>query len=118
MNARALRAVLLSDPDVIRFVNENFIPCWQMVRPVPQITIEFGDGRKLKRTLGGNTVIEICLPDGRVVDAFPGLYTPEDFLSEAGPTPELGRKLGPRPTDHVVAEQGGAWPQAPPTPAP
>ena len=46
--------MLLSDPDVIRFVNENFVACWQMVRPVPQVTIDFGDGRRLRRTLGGN----------------------------------------------------------------
>jgi hypothetical protein len=97
--------VLLSDPEVIRFVNENFVACWQMVRPVPQVTIEFGDGRKLKRTLGGNTVMEICLPDGRVVDAFPGLYVPEDFLKEAGQSLELVRELGPsRMTDRVAAE--------------
>src|SRR5437763_15826444 len=94
-----------------------------MVRPVPQVTIDFGDGRKLKRTLGGNTVIEICLPDGRVVDAFPGLYTPEDFLSEAGQTLELVRKLGTEPADDAVAGRVIAWDKArltapPATPAP
>jgi hypothetical protein len=104
--------VLLSDPDVIRFLNENFIPCWQMVRRVPQITIEFGNGRKLKRTLGGNTVIEICRPNGQVVDAFPGLYTPEDLLNEAGQTLELLRRLGPAQKDSAVAEQVVAWHQA------
>jgi hypothetical protein len=85
--------VLLSDTQVARFVNENFVACWQMVRPVPKVTIDFGDGRRLKRTLGGNTVIEICLPDGRVVDALPGLYTPEDFLKEAGETLTFVRTL-------------------------
>ena len=104
--------MLLSDPDVVRFVNENFVPCWQMVRPVPQVTIDFGDGRKLKRTLGGNTVIEICLPDGRVVDAFPGLYTPEDFLSEATQSLELAQKLGAGPAGPATAEQVAAWHRA------
>jgi hypothetical protein len=102
--------VLLSDPDVIRFVNENFVPCWQMVRPVPQITIEFGNGRKLRRTLGGNTVIEICLSSGSVVDAFPGLYTPEDFLGEAGQTLEMVRTLDAAQPD--AAEQVAAWHKA------
>src|SRR2546422_6574411 len=83
-----------------------------MVRPVPQVTIEFGDGRKLKRTLGGNTVMEICLPDGRVVDSFPGLYTPEDLLKEAGETLELVRKLGAGPADDRVTAQVIAWHQA------
>jgi hypothetical protein len=104
--------VLLSDPDVIRFVNENFIPCWQMVRPVPQVTIEFGDGRRLQRTLGGNTIIEICLPDGRVVDSYPGLYTPGDLLNEVGQALELVRTLRPSPTDDGVAAQVSAWHRA------
>src|SRR6266576_694152 len=89
-----------------------------MVRPVPQVTIDFGDGRKLKRTLGGNTVIEICLPDGRVVDAFPGLYTPEDFLSEAGPTLEMVRKLTFGPADPAGSEEVAAWHRARLTAAP
>jgi hypothetical protein len=101
--------VLLSDPEVIRFVNENFIACWQTVRPVPQVTITFGDGRTLKRTLGGNTVIEICLPDGRVVDSYPGLYTPEDLLKEAGQTLELVRTLGPDPSEDAITGQVVAW---------
>jgi hypothetical protein len=101
--------VLLSDPEVIRFVNENFIPCWQMVRPVPRVTIEFGGGRKLTRTLGGNTVIEICLPGGQVVDSFPGLYTPEDLLKEAGQTLELVRTLALEKLDGAVAERVIAW---------
>src|SRR5205807_4692007 len=83
-----------------------------MVRPVPQVTIDFGDGRKLKRTLGGNTVMEICLPDGRVVDAFPGLYTPEDLLKEAGQTLELVRSLRLGPADDTVGAQVIAWHQA------
>jgi hypothetical protein len=101
--------VLLSDPEVARFVNENFIPCWQMVRPVPRVTIEFGDGRKLTRTLGGNTVIEICLPDGQVVDSFPGLYTPEDLLKEARQTLELVRNLDSVRGSEAVTEQVIAW---------
>jgi hypothetical protein len=101
--------VLLSQPDVIRFVNENFIPCWQMVRPVPQVTIDFGDGHKLKRTLGGNTIIEIRLPEGPVVDSFPGLYTPDDFLKEAGQTLELVRMLRATPVATDVAARVMEW---------
>src|SRR5215218_8067948 len=83
-----------------------------MVRPVPQVTIEFGDGRKLKRTLGGNTVIEICLPDGQVVDSFPGLYTPEDLLNEAGQTLALVRTLRPAEADDAIAAEVIDWHKA------
>lgn len=58
------------------------MPCWESVRPVPKVTIDFGDGRVMKRTLTGNTVMYVCRPDGRVVDALPGVYTPDDFLAE------------------------------------
>jgi hypothetical protein len=98
-----LRAVLLSDTRVISFIRENFVACWQSVRPVPKVTIDFGNGKTLKRTLGGNTVIEVRLPDGRVVDAFPGLYTPEDFLKEAGETLALVRSLEPGSTEESAA---------------
>jgi len=79
--------VLLSDPDVVRTLNERVVAYWESVRPVPKVTIDFGDGRVLHRTLGGNTVMLLCLPDGRVLDAFPGIYAPRDFL------PALERSL-------------------------
>jgi hypothetical protein len=81
-----LRAVLLSNPEVASFINKEFVPVWESIRPVPKVTIDFGDGRVLKRTLQGNTVMYICLPDGRVIDALPGVYTAQDFLSEVKTT--------------------------------
>jgi hypothetical protein len=75
--------VLLSDPKVAEFIGKEFVPVWEEVRPVPQVTIDFGNGKKLQRTLGGNTVMYLCLPDGRVADVFPGVYTPDAFLPAA-----------------------------------
>lgn len=74
--------MLLSDPSVIELINSTFVPVWESVRPVPKVTIDFGNGHILKRTLQGNTVMYACLPDGRVVDALPGVYTPLQFISE------------------------------------
>jgi hypothetical protein len=104
--------VLLSDTQVIQFVNDNFVACWQMVRPVPQVTITFGNGKTLKRTLGGNTTFEVCLPDGRVVDAFPGLYVPADFLAEAGRTLQFVRTLKSGKTDAAVTAAVIDWHKA------
>jgi hypothetical protein len=109
---------LLSDTRVIQFINANFVPCWQSVRSVPRVTVDFGDGRKLERTLGGNTLIEICLPDGRVIDAFPGLYTPEDFLSEARPTLDFARTLDAARPEGELAAMVIAWHRARSAPAP
>lgn len=59
----------------------DFVLAWHKIRPAPKVTIDFGDGRTLQRTLKGSTVIYVCRPDGTVVDAYPGIYTPEDFLA-------------------------------------
>lgn len=74
--------MLFSDPEVQEFLEERFVLTWNEVRPVPKVEIDFGDGKKLTRTLMGNTVIYVCRPDGTVVDALPGIYTPRDFLKE------------------------------------
>ncbi len=75
--------MLLSNPEAAAFISKNFIPCWQSVRPVPKVTIDFGDGRVMRRTLKGNTVFYVVTPEGRVVDALPGVYTPSDFIAVA-----------------------------------
>ena len=67
-------------------LQDRYVLCWQSVRDVPKVTIDFGGGKVLERTLKGNTAFYLCRPDGRVVDILPGVYTPEDFLSELGRT--------------------------------
>jgi hypothetical protein len=52
---------------------------WQSVRPVPKVTIDFGDGRRIERTLTGNSVHVVLDRDGRPVDALPGLFSPDVF---------------------------------------
>lgn len=79
--------MLLSDA---RFANatSGYVLGWQNVRPAPKVTIDFGNGRRLQRTLKGSTVLYLCRPDGSVVDAYPGVYTPADFdalLNESKP---------------------------------
>jgi hypothetical protein len=97
--------VLLSDPQVVRFLSTEVVPCWETVRPAAKVTIDFGDGRTLKRTLMGNTVLSLCLPDGSAVDAFPGVYTPSDFLSETRKSLEFLRKCG----DVISSAQVRDW---------
>lgn len=74
--------MLLSDAKVAKFLDDNFVLCWNSVRPAPKVTIDFGNGKKLERTIKGNTAFHLCLPDGRVVDSLPGVYGPKDFLNE------------------------------------
>jgi hypothetical protein len=74
--------VLFSDPRVSQFVRDQFVAAWDAVRPVPIVEIDFGNGRKLKRTLNGNVATLVCAPDGRVVDVIPGLNSPEAYLKD------------------------------------
>ena len=80
-NSRLFREVLYPDAAVNRHLREHFILHWKSVRPVPVMTIDYGDGRKLKRTITGNSAHYVLDSKGRVIDCLPGLYTPEKFLA-------------------------------------
>jgi hypothetical protein len=47
---------------------------------VPRITIDFGDGRKLERTITGNSIHYVLDSSARPIEALPGLYGPQAFL--------------------------------------
>jgi hypothetical protein len=80
--------VLLSDPGVKDFLANQVVPTWQSIRSAPKVKIDFGNGKVMERTLKGNTVLYLCKPGGEVIDAFPGVYTPADFLAEVQPAME------------------------------
>ncbi len=79
-NSRFFRTTLYANEEVSKALRDRYILHWQSVRPVPKVTIDFGDGRKLERTLTGNSIHYILDSDGRVIDALPGLYGPNAFL--------------------------------------
>jgi hypothetical protein len=92
-NSRFFRAILYPDPAVSALLREHFILHWKSVRPAPRVTIDFGDGRKLERTLTGNSIHYILDGDGRPLDAIPGLYGPKAFLSELARAENLFRLI-------------------------
>ncbi len=79
-NSRFFRTILYSNAEVSKMLRERFILHWQSVRPAPRVTIDFGDGRKLERTLTGNSIHYILDTNGVPIDALPGLYGPAAFL--------------------------------------
>jgi hypothetical protein len=81
-NSRFFRTTLYPNAEVSRYLREHFILHWQSVRPVPRITIDFGDGRKIERTITGNSVHYILDTGGELIDALPGLYGPKAFLQQ------------------------------------
>lgn len=79
-NSRFFRTALYANKEVSTYMREHFVLAWSSERPVPKITIDFGDGRKLERTITGNSVHYVLDSNGIIVDALPGLYGPGAFL--------------------------------------
>jgi len=79
-NSRYFRTSLYANKEVSDVLRERFVLHWQSVRPVPKVTIDFGDGRKLERTVTGNSAHYVLSADGYPIDVLPGLYGPQWFL--------------------------------------
>src|SRR6478735_5042072 len=47
-NSRFFRTALYSNKDISDYLRVNFVLHWQSERPVPRVTIDFGDGRKIQ----------------------------------------------------------------------
>jgi hypothetical protein len=79
-NSRFFRTALYPNAGVSQLLRDRFILHWQSERPVPKVTIDFGDGRKLEQTLTGNSIHYVLDSDGRPIEAIPGLYSPQAFI--------------------------------------
>jgi hypothetical protein len=79
-NSRFFRTALYPNAAVSQLLRDRFILHWQPERPVPKVTIDFGDGRKLEQTITGNSIHYILDSEGRPIDAIPGLYSPQAFM--------------------------------------
>jgi hypothetical protein len=79
-NSRFFRTTLYANAEVSQYLRDHFVLHWKSVRPVPRVTIDFGDGRKLERTITGNSIHYVLDAQGRPIDALPGLYGPQAFV--------------------------------------
>jgi hypothetical protein len=55
-NSRFFRRTLYPEPRINRVLRERFVLHWESVRPVPIVTIDFGNGKKLVKPITGNSV--------------------------------------------------------------
>ena len=76
-----------------KFLRENFVLYWSSERPVPRVTIDYGDGRKLERTTTGNSAHYVLDAAGRVIDVLPGLYAPAVFRGELTRSVQLAQRV-------------------------
>lgn len=93
---------MFSNNKIARYINENFEASWKSLRPVPKVSIDFGNGTIVKRTLNGNIATFICTPDGTVLDIVAGMYEPEDFLKRLQQAKSLYNEM---PADLTVRQQ-------------
>ncbi|RYG69171.1 hypothetical protein EON80_10295 [bacterium] len=78
-NSRFFRVLLYANTQINPILRDKFILHWSSERPVPVMTIDFGDGRKIKQTMTGNSAHYLLDETGRPLDVLPGLYSPQDF---------------------------------------
>lgn len=102
-NSRFFRTTLYSNAEISKVLGDRFILHWKSVRPVPKVTIDFGDGRKLERTLTGNSIHYVLDADGQVIDALPGLYGPKAFLRELDRAETMTKKVMTVPREERAA---------------
>jgi len=93
-NSRFFLTALYSNHDVSQMLRDRFVLHWATERPAPLITIDFRDGRTIKRTVTGNSLHYVLDAEGRVVDAIPGLYGPQAFASAVARAGEVALLTG------------------------
>ena len=74
--------MLFSSDAVAKAMADQFEPVWVSVRDVPLVTIDFGGGKTITRTLNGNVATYALHPDGTVLDILPGIYQPEEYVKQ------------------------------------
>ena len=92
-NSRFFRVMLYSDESIASILRERYVLHWSSERPVPQVTIDMGDGRKIRQTITGNSVHYLLDEDGNVLDALPGLYSPAAFRMQIAEWLSLDRSV-------------------------
>ncbi len=79
-NSRFFRTVLYANAEVSEYLRDHVVLHWRSERPVPVVSVDFGDGRMIRTTVTGNSAHYILDETGRPLDALPGLYGPQPFL--------------------------------------
>jgi hypothetical protein len=93
-NSRYFRVALYANRELSKFLRESFVLHWSSERPVPKVTIDYGDGRTIHRTLKGNSAHYVLDANGRPIDVLPGLYAPSVFHDELMSALRLFSELG------------------------
>jgi hypothetical protein len=99
--------VLFSDAKVSAYINQHFEPTWKSVRDVPIVTINFGNGKVVTRTLHGNVATYVTAANGDVLDILPGIYDPKTYIERMSELETLHKYVlqGDRKTQFDIYHQ-------------
>lgn len=122
-NSRFFRTALYPNHEVNRLLREKFVLHWSSERPAPVVTIDFRDGRIMKRTVTGNSLHYVLDAQGHVVEAIPGLWGPQAFARVVERAGALAREVSSLPErarrrrvasyhEQALGELREAWPSA------
>jgi len=78
-NSRFFRTVFYKNRSINRLLRDRYVLYWRSVRPVPRVTIDFGDGNRIEQPLTGNSIHYVLDSKGRLLEPLPGLYGPKAF---------------------------------------
>ncbi len=92
-NSRFFRTALYANTGVSDYLRDHFVLYWSSERPVPRVTFDFGDGRRIVRTTTGNSAHYVLDQSGTVIDVLPGLYAPSVFRAELETAEALWRRV-------------------------
>jgi hypothetical protein len=104
-DSRFFRTALYKNREINQILRDRYILHWRSVRPVPRVTIDFGDGTHLERTLSGNSIHYILDSRGRLLEPLPGLYGPAVFQGAL----EEAARAETRTAEHLDDEQFKSW---------
>ena len=103
-NSRFFRTTLYPHAAVRSTLATKYVLHWESVRAVPIITIDFGDGRSIKRTITGNSLHLVLDARGRTVDVLPGLYGAGFFARVLQQSESVARKVADLDDVHFKSE--------------
>lgn len=86
---------MFSNDSIAGYINSHFEPTWESLRPVPTLHLDFGNGKRLTRTMHGNIATYVLDPEGRVVDLVSGIYEPGSYLKVLKSFNKLASELRP-----------------------
>ncbi len=98
-NSRFFRSTLYVDPSISAILKDKYVLYWSSVRPVPKISIDFGDGRTLERTITGNSAHYVVDLNGNVIDCMPGLNSPDTFRGWLNDIAIFAKRIDNLPTE-------------------